>query len=109
MHSTVTNTSRITIASPGVYLFTGYCYWANNATGVRRIELRLNGATFIGSQDVYPNSSDAGITNVSSLWKCAANDYVEMGVYQTSGGALSIVASASRSPEFSAMWMGLGT
>jgi len=38
--------------------------------------------------------------SISSIYKLAITDYVEVRVYQNSGGNLNINASGNRSPEF---------
>lgn len=109
MHSTSTQTSRITIASPGVYLLTGCINFASNATGVRGISMRMNGTTFIVSDFRAALSGSGPDLAVATIYKFAANDYVELLGWQNSGGTLAMPNNANYNPEFSAMWQGLGT
>lgn len=109
IHSTVTNTGRLTIpaAWDGMWLFGGQILWAGNATGVRAIWLRINGGTdLVGA--VFPNSAaaqnDGG--EVTTFNRFVAGDYVEVTVWQNSGGNLNTFASPGKSPEFWATWMG---
>ena len=46
MHSTVTNTSRITIQTAGRYLISATVAFAANTVGVRYIAFRVNGTTY---------------------------------------------------------------
>jgi len=89
MHSTTTNTSRITIVTAGVYAITAGIVWDINATGIRVINLRINAATNIA----FATQTNNGASNfteqtVSTHYSLAAADYVETTVYQNSGGAL---------------------
>src|SRR5262245_22049217 len=47
MHDTVTNNSRLTIKTAGLYIITGHVEFANNATGYRLGGLRVNNTTTI--------------------------------------------------------------
>lgn len=111
MHSTVSNTGRITINTAGLYQFTGHVAFAANATGFRWASVYLNGGpSFLGFQNVLsPTAADQTIITVTALWKCVVGDFVTLRVTQTSGGALNVNAAAAYSPEFEAVWVGLGT
>ena len=101
IHDTVTNNSRLTCRTAGKYQISLSVVWAANATGQRGVGLRVDGATYIVTDFRMPNS--AGILPgfaVSTLWNLAVDSYVELGVYQESGGNLNINSSASNSPEF---------
>lgn len=90
MHSNVSNTSQLVCRTAGLYQISGYAFWDANATGIRRITMRVNGATIMGGQGV--DSGDAALSTVqcpSTLWQFAVNDYVEMLTIQSSGGALN--------------------
>jgi hypothetical protein len=91
MHSTATNTSRITAQTAGRYLFLATVNFANNATGLRNVFFRVNGVTDYPGASVPPVASgnSTTITGVRSI-VCAATDYVECWGSQTSGGNLSV-------------------
>lgn len=103
MHDTVVNNSRITIVTPGVYTVSCNVEWPANATGFRRCQLRVNGATLIASI-TQPVSTAAVVTamRMAAPWQFAAADYVEVLVHQTSTAALNVNSTASYSPEFGA-------
>lgn len=89
-HSTVTNTSRITIPANygGYYRITGYIGFASNATGVRSAKFYKNGTSiFHFSQPITAtgNPQSAGGTATVNL---VAGDYIELIALQSSGGAL---------------------
>ena len=103
MHSTSSNTSRITIQRAGKYAFKGHVEFAASAIGVRNIAVRINGSTFIGVQGENTTSATVVRLSVAADWDMAVNDYAELVVIQNTGGAINVNASASWSPEFSAV------
>lgn len=107
MHSTSSNTSRITIVTPGWYTFVFNGEFAASAGGTdRSFNLRLNGSTYIGAARGAPIAS-ATVTTlgvVTAMRSLSVGDYVEAVVYQNSGGALALRYSAAYSPTFSAVW-----
>lgn len=90
MHDVATNNSRLTSKVIGKYLINANINFATNTTGIRSVSLRVNGTTTIATQQV--NASGTGYTSlsVSALYNLLPNDYVEVTVLQTSGGALDI-------------------
>lgn len=99
IHSNSTNNSRLTCKTDGCYAIGGTVVFAANATGLRQILIRLNGATTIAVQRVPANSSDS-ILSVATHYTLSANDYVELLGYQNSGGSLNVVATAPYFPDF---------
>lgn len=110
MHSTVTNTSRITIPSGGggVYHLFGQVRFATNATGIRAVRLLLNGTTSIAQRNNSATSTDPCHIGISCDYKLSAADYVEVQVYQASGGLLAVDSASAESPEFGCHWVGVG-
>jgi len=102
MHDTSTNTGRLTCRYAGVYWVRGNAEFAANATGMRRLGIRLNGA---GNDYARYSQGNQGAGNavpiqVDSLMLLAVNDYVELMATQDSGGALNVLATGNYSPEF---------
>ena len=89
-HSTSTNTSRITIPSgkAGYYLFTSYGFFGDNATGNRRLDLRKNGSLIRSWPTPSTTNTFSGLT-ITCFLSLAEADYIEIAVFQTSGGALN--------------------
>lgn len=101
IHDTVTNNSRLTCRTAGVYQITGHISWAANATGARQLSIKLNGTTFLAiALDPVASAASLLIQGVTTLYQLAVNDYVELQALQTSGGALVVNASPNYSPEF---------
>jgi hypothetical protein len=105
-HSTSTNTSRITIPAglAGKYELNLRGFFAASATGVRYIAVYLNGVSV--RTNYYPaNAADFEIA-LSTKINLVASDYVEMYVFQNSGGSLNFTASATEG-EFSTTFLGV--
>lgn len=94
MHSTGSNTGRITIPSgkDGFYQMTGSATFPANATGVRAGMFRKNGVTNIGPQINVQNggAAEGVMVIVHAYANLAAADYVEFMVFQNSSSSLSI-------------------
>jgi len=103
IHSTASNTSRLTATTAGKYAISGHIEWAANATGHRLIAIRLNGTTSLAS--IRRNAISGGAAteqqSIATIYELAVNDYVELHVLQTSGGNLNVNAAGNYSPEFS--------
>ena len=93
MHDNATNVSRLTCLEAGIYQITGHAYWQNNVTGIRRLKIRLNGATFLCwvTNDALANDGDAPMT-ITTLYQLAVNDYVELIAFQNSGTSLNVLS-----------------
>lgn len=108
MHSTGSLTGRITINTAGLYVVTANLDIAPSATGDRYVAIRVNGATVIGYDSRRAPAVQGCLFVLSTLYRFAVADYIEVGVYQDSGGALNARAGTAYSPEFGATWIGRG-
>lgn len=110
MHSTGTNPGRITINTAGIYVVTGHVQWQLNTAGVRGLGIRVNGATFVGTDDYA--IGNASLQTTATVYKLAAGDYLELLANQNSGTTpLNVWGSATAngfSLEFAAAWVGTG-
>lgn len=102
MHSTSSNTARLIAVTAGRYLITVNAYFAGNATGTRILNLTANGAgTVSSSAGPLTNGAYAAANNTNQLcsatveWSASANDYVELFVWQSSGGSLNLIGGAN--------------
>ncbi len=100
MHSTTTNTGRLTAKTAGMYQISACASFDQNSTGARFVGVKLNGTTIIAVNLVPASNSDQNHMAVSTLYQLALNDYVECVVYQSSGGNLNIVSASHYTPEF---------
>jgi hypothetical protein len=108
-NQTVSITGRLTIVKDGLYLIGANIAYAANADGIRTVNLRKNGTTYIGSLAV---SSSGGGTptyvTVSTTKKLVATDYLEVSAFHTAGGAIDVTSDPDRSPRFWATWLTSG-
>lgn len=108
-HSTVTNTSRLTIPASygGYYRISCLVGFASNATGVRNAKIYKNGTSIFNfSQPITAtgNPQSAGGTATVNL---AVGDYIELIALQTSGGNLDAVnASGGRTTFIEIQYLG---
>ncbi len=101
MHDNVTNNSRLTCRYAGVYQITAQVGWAVSAAGSRYVEIRVNNAIPIALEEKEPETTGTAMaTTVSTLYAMAVNDYVEVRVFQDSGGALNVNSTGNWTPEF---------
>jgi hypothetical protein len=106
IHDTVTNNGRLVCKTAGTYLITGCVEWDPNTTGGRQLTVRLNGTTAVVAQEGGAAGSLNPQQSVTTVYALAVNDFVELLVRQTSGGALNVIASGNYSPEFSIAYLG---
>jgi len=107
MHNNVTNNSRITAPQTGIYAVTAQAQWGTNTAGARVLTLRKNGTTTIAREDALPSLAAHG-QEVTTQVRLLINDYVEVTVQQTSGGALAARSLGEFTPEFSMTWLAPG-
>lgn len=100
IHDNVTNNTRGTCKTAGKYAGCANVRFDINGTGIRQVIVRLNGATDIASAVVLPPAASFCDIAVPFEYDLAVNDYLEVVVYQSSGGALNVVAQGNISPEF---------
>jgi len=111
MHSTVTNNSRITINTAGIYTvgFSGSLAAAADYTRTFSV-VRINGTTDITRQqnNVGTATSLTQFLDVNTVHQFVAGDYIEVLVGQSNGAAASrnLESTADRSPVFYAARIG---
>lgn len=97
MHSTSSNTSRITVPSAGKYQLVAQVLFDINSTGRRLFNFRKNGTDLFGSLDEKQPVNTGGYTVCKGLLQveAAANDYFECVVYHTKGSNLDVLGNNS--------------
>jgi hypothetical protein len=103
LHSTTSNTSRLTAPVTGIYEVTADVRWsgAQFSAGASTVQLRKNGSTIVAWEEDAGN--DANL--VTTTARLAAGDYIEVLVSQLSGSSKTIGSIAEYSPEFSMTWV----
>lgn len=102
MHSSVSNTERITVPSGegGLYTIAAVVNFAANATGFRQLLFRVNNTTNYDAFALPNNGAGAAtIFGTSRSLVLAAGDFVTCRVFQNSGGALNVTML-----DFSVAW-----
>jgi len=90
MHSTVTNTSRITIQTAGRYLVFALVRYAANVTNARTLGLLVNATTNHDLTNVDAASTGDTFLSGSKSFVFSVGDFVECRATQYSGGALNV-------------------
>lgn len=110
LHDTVTNNTRITVVTAGVYVlnFSGLITSAQDGDVMR---IRLNGSTSIAGQGFVTYAPGGTTTTwnitMTAVYTLAATDYVEAIYVNSAGtGARAVTNTGNVSPEFSAVWSG---
>jgi hypothetical protein len=79
MHSTVTNTTRVTIVTAGRYVIAGEWTNAVLTNGYCGIQIRKNGTIILASHGVGYNNSGGVALTTGCVADLVAGDYLEMG------------------------------
>lgn len=93
LHSTVTNTSRITIQKTGRYELISTVQFAPEAagSGVRNVKFRVNGTTTYESiQVVHTSTGSSAVLPGTRKLDLTAGDYVECGAFQSSPNSVNV-------------------
>lgn len=104
LHSTLTNSGRLTASITGDYIVGADIQWAASGTGTRLLRIMASDASCV-TRDIRSPEATGNVTeqSITTLMHLNAGEYLYVEAYQTSGGALKINATDS-SPMF---WMTL--
>lgn len=105
-HDNAVNNTRYTAQAGGQYLCIATVPWNNNATGIRRVDFRVNGTTFMVGGAYAPGAATESANNVSRIIPLSFGDYVEVQVHQTSGGNLDINGGFGQGASLDIIWIG---
>jgi hypothetical protein len=94
VHSTSVNPTRFTVPLGGAGLWQFDCAisFAANATGVRDVSVKKNGATLINYAQVLAGSPNQASCFITAHDLAVDGDYYEFQAFQNSGGALTIIS-----------------
>ena len=84
------NPTRITITTAGIYMFVAQVTWPANATGTRQCYMKLNNTTNMANNNINAAASRGTDHQITEVRSFAANDYVEVIAYQTSGAPINV-------------------
>lgn len=88
-HDTTTNPSRFTVPSTGKYMFTFNGSIGGSGTGDRYVDWLVNG-THVSYGPRYAGSANGDYLNSTYVGLVSAGMYVEVSVFQNSGGGLAV-------------------
>ena len=88
-HDNAVNNSRITLDRTGFYEMSGLSSWASNQNGTRYMAFTLNGSRIQHLPDDSPSSALFS-HHYADIRQFTAGDYLELSVYQDSGGNLNL-------------------
>ena len=97
MHSTVTNTSRLTATTAGKYCVGGHVEIGASATGQRDVLIMKNGTTVVSRMAIDAAAAGVTIVPIAGFVQLSATDYVELRVTQNSGGNLDVAGGGANS------------
>jgi|TARA_R110000824_G_scaffold388566_1_gene584188 hypothetical protein len=97
MHDTSTNNSRLTINTAGTYLC-GFNTHGGGGAGHFKTYILLNNSTTIAVNETTHAAGGAIHQIGSTIYDFAEDDYIEMVVYQDSGGTITVYYDAYESP-----------
>lgn len=100
IHDNVTNNTRLTCKTAGLYLIIGGASFYYNATGRRYLGIKKNNTSWEAVHSWGKNQVSYTHMQALALDQLSVNDYVELVVYQNSGGALNILLSYYYTPSF---------
>ena len=100
-----TNPTRITSNKTAKYLITANLVFTGNTTGERQASFRIDGLTTLALERKQNLGSVETTLNLAAVMEIAKASYIELMVYQDSGGNLDIVRNADSSPYFGAQMM----
>ena len=89
IHDLVINNSRLTCKTAGIYLIAGSANIISNAIGRRSLLLRLNGIATYAYVEWDTNQNGGTFMHLSTILRLAITNFVELSVYQSSGGVLN--------------------
>lgn len=108
LHSTVSNTGRITFPTDGFRTVGASIQYAANSNGARRQSYILLNGSFAIALDCRPPTGGGFVTTYSLVtgWYFSAGDYIELYCYQDSGGSLNLTSDTADGLEFWSMKAG---
>lgn len=101
MHNTVTNNTRITFNTTGTYVVSGASSWSANPVNAY-IKFLKNGTVDLILSQIVEDYRSMSLTTIRDF---VVGDYLELVVFQNSGGDLTTLATAGKYSTFAAVWV----
>lgn len=103
IHNPAVNPSRFTPQTAGLYQLSGQIAWPSNVTGVRLVNLYLNGAQ-AAQNDIPAAAGNLDVEVQKEIYFNGSTDYAELVGWQNSGAGLTVVGGLANT-WFSARWV----
>jgi hypothetical protein len=108
IHDNSTNNSRLTCKTAGVYFVQAAIEYVSNSTGLRFLNLLVNGADMFTADVTDTATGTAHSMSIAGIIKLGVDDYIEVRVRQTSGGSLNLAADLLMTPTFGMAQVAVG-
>ena len=107
-HDNVTNNDRVTIPTglSGKYLVTSKIDFAANATGQRVLYHFINGVLVNLAVQPVNSTANGSSFELSGVYNLSAGNYINLQVYQDSGGALNVLGAAQYYTNLQVIYLG---
>jgi hypothetical protein len=107
LHDNANSNNRLTAPIAGLYNITASVRWEANTAGRRVLFINHNAAGTIARDAVSPNNTSmfGPEQDADTLFRLSAGDFVEVGVFQDSGGPLDVEPAQLSSPVFAMSWV----
>lgn len=107
MHSTEANTERLVAPIDGIYQVNASVTWERSSEGFRSVFLRKNGVgqTYASDSRAPVPFPDTTSQTVSALISLDEGDYVDVRVFQESGGGELDIQVSGLTPVVSMAWV----
>lgn len=110
MHDTVTNNSRITFNTAGLYEVSFNGQLEAGTYIFYQARIFINATSPIAGNSGENEAGAGPLLSCGGLYKFAAGDFITVEVYQdnAASAARNVLVTGNLSPEFSAVWVGIG-
>jgi hypothetical protein len=86
----ITDPTKITIPSSGLYLVQAGCTWAQNGAGARSFAALISGAPLGHDHLSDGNTTTYTVQSINETYQLNASQYLQFDLFQTSGGNLQV-------------------
>lgn len=94
--------TKLTVDKPGLYLISGGVRWAAGSTGLRTLQVQVNGTSGLFPLQVSQAApaSGTGLQQITGLVRLTTSDYIELVATHSEGGNLAISADTTAGNPF---------
>jgi len=105
-HDSVTNNTRYTIQTPGVWSFYSGVRWEASSSGIRHVFIRINGSLAIDEEIPDVDTASTHRFGADTAYALDEGDYVELVVWHNVGAPLDVLSVDASSPYLAGVWHG---